>query len=171
LKARLKLLFFLALLLIAPCSAPLLCKANDTPAASRFLGALSKFVKYEKSFGRGTKWTEDLSGAELVQQQKQPKSNAEALAELSNPNAEEKVTYEPASPDVLPALKSYYVVPVYEWQNYYSHVGMGDKVGEIILPGGSHIQWMLRPGGLAAVVYPDGGVVYLARELQTIRNP
>jgi hypothetical protein len=166
----LKLLFFLSLLLIATCSAPFLCNAADTPAASRFLGAISKFVKYEKSFERGTKWTEDLSGAKIVQQQKKPKTNAESLAELSNPEAEQKVTYEPASADVLQALKSYYVVPVYEWQNCYSHVGMGDKVGEIILPGGARMHWMLRPGGLAAVVYPDGGIVYLARELQKLRK-
>jgi hypothetical protein len=143
---------------------------NWTPAASTFLPALSKFVKYEKFFEKGTKWPEDLSKLQIVQRQRKTKTPAEAIAQLSNPEAEPSVTFEPAKAEVAQALKSFYVVPVYEWQHCYSHIGMGDEMGEILLPGGPRMQWMIRPGGLAAVVYPDGGIVYLARELTTLRN-
>ena len=141
-----------------------------TPAASRFLNpALAKSVVYEKICKRGSKWTYDLTNTKVIQQQKKEKTPAEALAQLSNPNAVEKPTYEPAPPDVLQALQSYYLVPVYEWQHCYSHVGLGDRVGEIVLPNQSRMKWMIRPGGLAAVVDPNGGIVYLAGELQTLK--
>lgn len=48
-----------------------------------------------------------------------------------------------------------------EWMGARSHVEGGDRTGWVTLEDGTRLKWLLRPGGLAVVVYPDGGAVYL----------
>ena len=55
------------------------------------------------------------------------------------------------------------VVKKEEWLNNYSHVAMADSEGVLKLRSGSTIRWLLRPGGLGRLVFPDGGELYLVK--------
>lgn len=66
------------------------------------------------------------------------------------------------------ALSTWHRVPADQWANGYSHVGGGDRSGTISLRDGRRIRWMVRPGGLATLSFPDGAVYYLAKELTSI---
>lgn len=61
-------------------------------------------------------------------------------------------------------LKRYFVVPLTEWENGYSHVAGWDAGGWLVA-GAQCFRWTVRPGGLGWIVYPDGTAVYLAAEL------
>lgn len=50
-----------------------------------------------------------------------------------------------------------------EWLNNYSHVAMADSEGLLKLRSGSTIRWLLRPGGLGRLIFPDGGELYLVK--------
>lgn len=63
-------------------------------------------------------------------------------------------------------LLSYYQVPEYTWEHAYSHVANEDRTGKIILEDGTEIKWLVRPGGLARLIYPNGQIVFLVKELQ-----
>lgn len=63
---------------------------------------------------------------------------------------------------VRTALSRYLVVGGEEWAHGYGHVGGMDRAGWIFLEDGTRLRWMLRPGGLGSLMYPDGGMVYLA---------
>ena len=73
--------------------------------------------------------------------------------------------------DVKQALESYAVVSAEEWSRSYSHVAMMDRTGLLILKNGQKLRWMLRPGGLACLRYPDGRWVYLASGVHDARRP
>ena len=62
--------------------------------------------------------------------------------------------------DVQKLLATYLVVSRCEW-GLNSHVAGLDQSGWIDFPDGLRLHWNVRPGGLAWVVYPDGGEVYL----------
>jgi hypothetical protein len=59
------------------------------------------------------------------------------------------------------ALRLYVVVPHDVWSHHYSHVGLSDEGGWVATES-ECFQWIIRPGGLAWIVYPDGTAVYLA---------
>lgn len=61
-------------------------------------------------------------------------------------------------------LKEYFQVEEEHWKHGYSHVGLGDRSGHLILKDGSKVRWTVRPGGLAWLEFPRGKKIYLARE-------
>jgi hypothetical protein len=63
--------------------------------------------------------------------------------------------------EVRTRLALYLVVSRDEWLTGYSHVGISDEGGWVRTPT-ECFQWIVRPGGLAIVGYPDGTAVYLA---------
>lgn len=66
--------------------------------------------------------------------------------------------------DLVKVLRDYHVIPKQDWKHNYSHVGMGDRTGTIVLRNGTKIQYMVRPGGLASLTFLGGRKLYLARE-------
>lgn len=68
------------------------------------------------------------------------------------------------------ALRTWYQVPQEHWRHGYSHVAFEDRTGTIKLKDGTGIRWMVRPGGLAKLIFQDGTVLYLARELTPRRK-
>jgi hypothetical protein len=69
---------------------------------------------------------------------------------------------------LMTILDSYHEVPSDVWAHRYSHVAGGDRTGTITLRDGRIIKWLARPAGLATLIFPDGGKVYLARERPSI---
>ena len=57
-------------------------------------------------------------------------------------------------------LSEYCVVRRDAW-TLVSHVSRADVNGEIILSDKTQLKWMIRPAGIAAVIYPDGGIAFL----------
>jgi hypothetical protein len=55
------------------------------------------------------------------------------------------------------------VVTKEEWQHNYSHVALADSEGILKLRSGSTIRWLMRPGGLGRLSFPDGRVFYLVK--------
>lgn len=64
--------------------------------------------------------------------------------------------------DLVTILRDYHVIPKQDWKHNYSHVGLGDRTGTIVLRDGTRIQYMVRPGGLASLTFPDGRKLFLA---------
>jgi hypothetical protein len=58
-------------------------------------------------------------------------------------------------------LRDWHAVSEDAWLHEYSHVGFGDRTGTAMLAGGVTIRWLVRPGGLAMIDYPDGRRVHL----------
>jgi hypothetical protein len=87
----------------------------------------------------------------------------------------EQVTADPVRPDVhfkdfkvdkanlLKILRDYHVIPKQDWKHGYSHVAGEDRTGTIRLRDGTKIEYMVRPGGLATLAFPDGRQLFLAR--------
>ncbi len=67
--------------------------------------------------------------------------------------------------DIEEVLRRWHQVSQEHWQHGYSHVALGDRTGTIRLKSGRVIRWMVRPGGLAELIFQDGTRMYLAREL------
>jgi hypothetical protein len=67
--------------------------------------------------------------------------------------------------EVEAAVRTYHVVTQDAWSHYYSHVARMDSTGLLKLTDGTKIRWMMRPGGLLVLRYPDGRWVYLAAEI------
>lgn len=65
--------------------------------------------------------------------------------------------------DVRQALSGYQAVEKTRWLREYHHVAGQDQAGWLVLPDGTRLKWVLRPGGLAYVQYPDGTTIFLAR--------
>jgi hypothetical protein len=65
--------------------------------------------------------------------------------------------------DVLELLAHAKVVSESEWHHEYSHVAFGDRSGRLTLPDGIVLTWLVRPGGLAYLEWPDGRKTYLVR--------
>ena len=55
------------------------------------------------------------------------------------------------------------VVTKEEWLNNYSHVAFADSEGILRLRSGDAIRWMLRPGGLGRLTFPDGSELHLVK--------
>ena len=64
--------------------------------------------------------------------------------------------------DLLKILRDYDVIPEREWLHNYSHVAFGDRTGTITLRDGTKFKYMVRPGGLATLTFPDGQKLFLA---------
>ncbi len=60
-------------------------------------------------------------------------------------------------------ISTWHRVSADQWRHCYSHVLGGDRWGTITLRDGRRIRWMVRPGGLAKLYFPDGTVQYLAK--------
>ena len=65
---------------------------------------------------------------------------------------------------LLKILRDYHMIPKQDWKHGYSHVGGEDRTGTIWLRDRTKIEYMVRPGGLATLTFPDGRTVFLARE-------
>lgn len=65
--------------------------------------------------------------------------------------------------DLFKILRDYHVIPKQDWKRY-SHVLGEDRTGTIRLRDGTKIDYMVRPGGLASLAFPDGRQLFLARE-------
>jgi hypothetical protein len=65
--------------------------------------------------------------------------------------------------EVIDLLSKYIAVSEKEWFHGYSHTSIADMRGTLVFPDGDKYEILLRAGGLAAIVYPDGGIVYLAK--------
>ncbi len=76
---------------------------------------------------------------------------------------EEKVFFQ--WQDLRKLLMNYHLVPEYIWKNYYHHVTGMDIEGYIRLKNRERVRWLVRPGGLACVMWENGKVIYLVREL------
>jgi len=55
------------------------------------------------------------------------------------------------------------VVTKEEWLNNYSHVAFADSEGILKLRSGNAIRWLLRPGGLGRLTFPDGSELHLVK--------
>jgi hypothetical protein len=64
--------------------------------------------------------------------------------------------------DLLKILRDYQVIPKQDWKHGYSHVAGGDRTGTIALQDGTKIEYLVRPGGLASLTFPDGRMLFLA---------
>ena len=93
------------------------------------------------------RWPVDVSKAEIVKDERVARRR-EYFAPIS-------------IQDVRERLSRYVVVSREEWENGFSHVAFGDEGGWLVTETGC-FQWIVRPGGLAWTVYPDGTAVYLA---------
>lgn len=118
------------------------------------LETLAYDAKYDKDFPEMVHWSQDISKARIVFAKRN-------IIGTNPPN--------PKSPYdenyVRGALTTFFVRNGDDWRNCYSHIADCDLVGELEFPDKTKMQWAIRPGGLAFVVYPDGGVVYLAKEI------
>ena len=64
--------------------------------------------------------------------------------------------------DFAKVLDTYFTVTRDDWMHAYSHVAFGDRTGTATLKDGTVLKWLVRPGGLATVTFPDGTIIYLA---------
>jgi hypothetical protein len=64
--------------------------------------------------------------------------------------------------DLKTILSDYYLVDEEHWKHGYSHVGMGNRTGHLILKDGKKVDWMVKPGGLAWLKFENGKKLYLA---------
>lgn len=60
-------------------------------------------------------------------------------------------------------LKGAKVVTKEHWQHDYSHVALADNEGILTLRSGDTIRWLLRPGGLGRLTFPDGSELHLVQ--------
>jgi hypothetical protein len=65
--------------------------------------------------------------------------------------------------DVVVFLREAKAVSKDVWLHNYSHVGMADHTGTIILNTGEKIRWLIRPGGLGRLTLQDGTELFLVR--------
>lgn len=62
---------------------------------------------------------------------------------------------------LLRALPAAAIVTETQWWHEYSHVSGGQRYGYLVLHDGVRLRWMVKPGGLAWLSWPDGSKVYL----------
>jgi len=72
--------------------------------------------------------------------------------------------------DLEDIINTYHRISEEHWRHGYHHVAMNDATGIIILKDGTEVKWMVRPGGLATLTYPDGRIIFLAKELTLQRE-
>ena len=63
----------------------------------------------------------------------------------------------------LMTVLHYDVVTRDQWAYGYSHVAFGTRTGIIVLKDKTKIQWMVCPGGLACLTFPDKTRIYLVK--------
>jgi len=102
----------------------------------------------------GKPWWEDLNDAEISFDDSLIVKRAEGWEDI-----------EISVDNVKEILKNYLVVSVKDWSMNYVHDIGHDKSGMITLSNGEQRQWVIRPGGLALIVYPEGFMVCLASEI------
>ena len=114
------------------------------------LGSLAAEARYDKPFPEYLPCPEDFSNAQI------------AFDGHTSTNTDIDEKY------VRNALRSYFVRNGDDWRNTYSQVD-GGLTGYVVLSNSNRtrVRWLIRAGGLALLLYPDGGVVYLAREITT----
>jgi len=88
----------------------------------------------------------------------------EFKAESLSPYAHDK-SFMVEKKDLEHIITTYTQISQEHWLHHYHHIAMNDIGGTIVLKDGTEIQWMVRPGGLATLTYPDGYTIYLAKEL------
>jgi hypothetical protein len=115
---------------------------------SSLLGSLSTEARYDKVSPEFMPYPQDFSNARFAFDQ--PASQNAAVSEEYVRNV----------------LRTYFVVDGYDWRHTYSQSNTG-VTGSLELPDRTRIRWLMRAGGLALLLYPDGGVIYLAREITT----
>jgi len=59
------------------------------------------------------------------------------------------------------ALTHAKVVPEDKWRHEYSHVAGGDRYGHLLLADGTRVRWMVRPGGLGWLEWPNEQKLHL----------
>jgi hypothetical protein len=120
------------------------------------LGSLAADARYDKPFPEYLPCPENFSNAQIT---------------FDNPTKTDTNTDTNSGVDekyVRNALRSYFVRNGDDWRNSYSQSD-GGVTGYVVLPNPNRtkLRWLVRAGGLALLLYPDGGVVYLAREITT----
>lgn len=118
-----------------------------TPYDRSMLGTFAKAARYDKNFPEIAKWPQDLSKARVTFDQLPPSASGIDEEYLRK------------------ALSTFCVCNGDDWRHCYSHVGFADLTGDIELSDKTRIRWLIRQGGLALILYPDGGIVYLAHEI------
>ena len=104
-----------------------------------------------------------------VETKKQVPSSSDVIAftadaTLADPSGLFK-DFKTGKDDLKVILDSYHVIPRRQWLDCYNHVAGGDRPGTIALKDKTIIRWMVRPGGLATLEFPDKTKIYLAKEM------
>jgi hypothetical protein len=128
-------------------------------------GGFGKYCLYEKHQPMHKPWSEDISKANIISdnslQVVQDESQETKLLKLRSSPPRPKIREQ----EVFQALSTYRVISGEDWRHKYHHVAGLDQTGWLVRPDASQLKWLIRPGGLALVVYPDGGTIFLAREV------
>jgi len=103
------------------------------------------------------RWPVDISKAEIIKDQRVARRLSEYFRPISHEEVREK-------------LMRYVVVSRQEWDHGFSHVAHSDEGGWVATEK-ECFQWIVRPGGLAWIVYPDGTAVYLAAFRPRMQEP
>lgn len=134
----------------------------------RVLGGFGRHAAYEKRLPPGRPWPEDIGQSEIIPDnslQAEPVEDAPAASLLKRRPGPARSNLR--AQEIRRTLTSYLVVPGASWAHEYSHVAGLDQTGWLVSGNAPRLRWLIRPGGLAVVVYPDGGAVFLAREVHT----
>ncbi len=75
--------------------------------------------------------------------------------------------FEITQSEIEAVIATWHEVSKEHWLHGYSHVALENRTGTIKLKSGTVIEWMVKPGGLATLTFPDGKMMYLAKELTT----
>jgi hypothetical protein len=143
-----KRLLFLEAAAVALLTATVAFPATQASGADYYVRGFG--ITYERVFPHGKPWPIDLSRARI--------EIDDRLVTFASDHFKE---WRPTPEDVGRLLTRYRVISAKEWMGERSHVAGGDRAGWITLDDGTRLKWMLRPGQLGVVVYPDGGAVYL----------
>jgi hypothetical protein len=157
-----------ALLIFLLISAPLAFAGNimTTSHDRAILGSLAHDAKYDKDFPEMLHWPQDISKARIVFDRQNIEIEDPAMRSLLAVSQKDSQNQKPPFDEtyVREALTTFFVRNGDDWRHGYSHVP-SDVVGHLEFPDKNQMRWLIRPGGLALVLYPDGGIVYLAREI------
>ena len=50
------------------------------------------------------------------------------------------------------------------WFHAYHHVAYGKRTGSVTLADKTILKWIVKPGGLATIAFPDKSIIFLAKE-------
>ncbi len=139
--------------------------SNTGTSAFRFVGyQLKPFCKYEKR---------EANLAELCKNLKEDQISFDEFlgVDASKLDQKSRWAYQRGMPtvvgsnaEVIYVLRKSRAVTSHDWHHKYHHVAHKDQHGYITRSDGTKIIWMLRPGGLGVLVYPDGGTIFMALE-------